>query len=257
MTARFSHEAHRRGDERPYALATELGSAVEESAQERRFEFGPETTAAPSGSYIPEYYEPNYAYPLLIWLHDEGGSERDLLSIMPDISTRNYFGLSLRGPLGSSNSKNGYRWSQEHEDVVAIENEIHEEVRQLRRTYHLHTERVFVGGLGQGATLALQLGLHRPEWFAGVVSIGGEFPSMDKPLAKYRFLQGKRTLLAADHTENQNGNDETLKLGTLLHTAGMTVCTRHYDAGVKLQRDILLDIDRWMMQECYRTVTVE
>lgn len=45
----------------------------------------------------PLHYEPNYRYPLLIWLHGLGESEQTLLSIMPEISLRNYVAIAPRG----------------------------------------------------------------------------------------------------------------------------------------------------------------
>lgn len=256
MTARFSNDPQPYDQDMADVLAAELGYAPDSSAPARRFELEDEA-GSPCATYLPENYEPNYAYPLLVWLHDDGGSERDLLSIMPAISTQNYFGLSLRGPLSARNQEAGFRWLQSHEDVSDVEEDLFQHVRRLRRAYHLHTERVFIGGHGAGATLALQLGLRRPEWFAGMISIGGRTPDMDKPLAKYRLLQGKRTLLAAGADNRLADVAETLKLSTLLHSAGLTVCTRQYQADHGLPRKLLLDIDRWMMQECYRTVTVE
>ena len=45
--------------------------------------------------FVPESYEPNYAYPLIIWLTDSATRQYELCRIMPQISTRNYFGVSL------------------------------------------------------------------------------------------------------------------------------------------------------------------
>src|SRR5690242_12624947 len=62
----------------------------------------PETPATPAprrvleSIFIPEGYEPNYAYPLIVWMvgpHDNKRAE--LKRVMPAISTRNYLGLSF------------------------------------------------------------------------------------------------------------------------------------------------------------------
>jgi phospholipase/carboxylesterase len=258
MNTRFSHNAAKVGGEGlEISAATDLIPTTYSAALKRRFDVDVDTTTSPSATFVPEYYEPNYAYPLLIWLHDEGGSERDLLRIMPEISNRNYFGLSARGPLEARTDQPGYRWSHLIDDAIAIENELYEHVGRLRRMYHIHSERVFIGGCGDGATAAMRAGLRRPEWFAGVAAIGGHMPEMDKPLANYRQLQGKRILLAGGHRDDATQRTHTRELGTLLHTAGMTVCSRTYETAKAAHRSALRDIDRWMMQECYRTVTVE
>src|SRR4051812_27808007 len=48
--------------------------------------------------FVPQRYEPNYAYPLLVLFHGRGGDEQQMVRSMPALSWRNYVGLSLRGP---------------------------------------------------------------------------------------------------------------------------------------------------------------
>src|SRR5258706_14285385 len=48
--------------------------------------------------FIPQRYEPNYAYPLLVLFHARGGDEQQMVRSMPALSGRNYVGLSLRWP---------------------------------------------------------------------------------------------------------------------------------------------------------------
>src|SRR5438270_4702086 len=48
--------------------------------------------------FVPQRYEPNYAYPLLVLFHGRGGDEQQLVRSMPALSWRNYVGLGLRGP---------------------------------------------------------------------------------------------------------------------------------------------------------------
>ena len=49
-------------------------------------------------TFIPQRYEPNYPYPLLVLFHAKGGDEQQMVRSMPALSWRNYVGLSLRGP---------------------------------------------------------------------------------------------------------------------------------------------------------------
>src|SRR5215218_9536913 len=48
--------------------------------------------------FVPQRYEPNYPYPLLVLFHSRGGDEQQMVRSMPALSWRNYVGLSLRGP---------------------------------------------------------------------------------------------------------------------------------------------------------------
>jgi predicted esterase len=94
----------------------------------------------------------------------------------------------------------------------------------------------------------VELTLLRPEWFAGAVAFGGRFPSIPNPLRRYCALQGKRVLLGTGVRDRQGAMRETAKLGHLLHLAGMEVTSRVYDAGHEVDGEMLLDVDRWLME---------
>src|SRR5947208_15448531 len=78
----------------------------------------------------PLHYEPNYAYPLLVWLHDDGGSERELKRIIPLVSLRNYVSLAVRG---TSVDSSGYLWPETPDAVLAAESRMAEAVEQVRQ----------------------------------------------------------------------------------------------------------------------------
>src|SRR4051812_10473638 len=62
--------------------------------------------------FIPQRYEPNYPYPLLVLFHARGGDEEQMVRSMPALSWRNYVGLSLRGPESATKRgrPEGYSW---------------------------------------------------------------------------------------------------------------------------------------------------
>src|SRR5260370_33099 len=52
----------------------------------------------PLRTFLPTGYEPNYPYPLLVFLHGHGGSDEQILRLAPRLSRRNYICIGLRGP---------------------------------------------------------------------------------------------------------------------------------------------------------------
>ena len=62
--------------------------------------------------FVPQRYEPNYAYPLLVMFHGRGGDEHQMVRSMPAMSWRNYVGLGLRGPEVAIRHEHhdGYGW---------------------------------------------------------------------------------------------------------------------------------------------------
>ncbi|HUG89422.1 MAG TPA: dienelactone hydrolase family protein [Planctomycetaceae bacterium] len=189
--------------------------------------------------YVPERYEPNYAYPLLVWLHNGGAGRRELMSLMSRVSTQNYLAVLVACreypaplPQGAAGG------------VVDL---IDATLRSVRRRYHAHTERVYPIGFGNGASLALALVLERPELFGGGIALCGRFPDSKQPLFRFRELNRKPVLLAGGAKDERVPVAEVVRAGRLLHAAGLSVTTRVYDAGHEMTPRMLRDVDRWVM----------
>jgi phospholipase/carboxylesterase len=197
--------------------------------------------------YLPEGYEPNYPYPLVVWFHRAGSDERELREVMPQITAQNCIGLSLRGP--EVEASGGYTWPAWDSSLADLEESLSSTVRMLRREYHVHSERIFPAGFGEGAGVALRLFFSRPEWFGGAAILGCRIPpGKRKILARHRDLAGKRLLLATGSRDRVAPAAGMLYLAHLLHTAGIEIETRVFDTAHELVPAALRRIDHWMME---------
>ncbi|MEX0725774.1 MAG: alpha/beta hydrolase-fold protein, partial [Planctomycetaceae bacterium] len=198
--------------------------------------------------FIPENYEPRYAYPLIVWLHSEGSSERQLLDLMPQISDRNYIGVSIRGALPDPNSLPGqYRWGQTPAQCFATANEIERVIRPIQKRYHIHSSRIYLAGFGNGASMALQVAFSHPERFAGVAALGGLWPKNFTPLTNYRELRETRVLLGTGRNDTQTSVNSVSRAAHLLHAAGLQPMIREYNASHDLTAEMLTDVNHWVM----------
>ena len=201
----------------------------------------------PHAVYLPEHYEPAYAYPVVVWFHDDGGSEADLRRVMPQISDRNYIGVALRG---NSSLEKGHGWSLDETGVASLVDDVRAVTVSLRREYHIHSERIYLAGYGSGATAAVEVMLRQPEWFGGVLSLNGGLPKIDQPLGSLPELKDKRILLATSVNSPTTKVGDVVAAGRLLYAAGMQVGTRVYqDSGHKPSKKMLRDIDSWLMDD--------
>jgi phospholipase/carboxylesterase len=195
---------------------------------------------------VPEHYERNYAYPLLVWLHDSGGDERQLREIMPLVSLRNYVSLAVRG---TSQADRGFEWRETSEGILSAESRVAEAVSEARQRFSVHRGRVFLAGAGAGGTMAMRLALRAPEEYAGAASIGGCFPQGHSPLARLALARRSRLLIMhCRDSINYPIKQVCDELG-LFHAAGMSVTLRQYPCGDELTTQMLRDLDVWLMEQ--------
>src|SRR5205823_70715 len=96
----------------------------------------------PVRTFAPIAYEPRYAYPLIVFLHGEGGNEEQIMRLAPRLSRRNFVSIGLRGPVCRGLNRKGalgYSWGDESH-LEMLEDYLLESIRHTRRQYHIHSE---------------------------------------------------------------------------------------------------------------------
>jgi phospholipase/carboxylesterase len=207
-----------------------------------------QTCATPHSLFAPMHYEPNYAYPLIVWLHGDGTNERQLQRVIPLISMRNYVAVSARGTQPVEGSPPGYRWGTDDKDVIAAEQTVFNCVAAAKEKFNIAPRRVFLAGYQSGGTVAFQIGLHYPHRFAGVLSVAGPFPKSGTPLAELRAVRELPLFIAQGRESLQYPVERTCDELKLFHAAGLNVTLRQYPGGDDLHPQILHDIDVWTME---------
>jgi phospholipase/carboxylesterase len=201
--------------------------------------------------FSPLHYERGYAYPLLVWLHDDGGSERELRRLMPHVSMRNYVAAAARGV--AAGVEHGYVWEHCPDSACEAAERVGECVEAAKRRFNIHANRVFIAGQGSGGTMALRLALRYPELFAGAISIGGAMPRRNAPLNRVNAARSLPILLASSRDSEAYPQATVLDDLRLLHSAGFSLALRQYPGSDELTTTMLADMDRWMMERISST----
>ena len=109
---------------------------------------------------------------MLIVLHDAGEKARHQLDRWSELASEHgYILVAPTWDAGAGPAGANYTYSvKEHAAVV-------ETLRDLRRRFRVDSDRVFLFGLGQGGSMAFDVGLGHPDLFAGVMpmSAGPEY----------------------------------------------------------------------------------
>jgi acetyl esterase/lipase len=115
---------------------------------------------------LPPEYHHHRAYPVLLLLHNTAESPKEAMSPWAELAAK--YGYLLAAPEWGSLLQDRYRYTEkEHEAVVAV-------LLDLRRRFHVDSERIFIAGFGEGGNFAYDLGLRKPSLFAGVVVMCGQ-----------------------------------------------------------------------------------
>ena len=250
------------------------------------FEATSGSTALAEARFIPQRYEPNYPYPLLVLLHDRGSDEQKMLGSMPAMSWRNYVGLSLRGlePLSRRGEPAGFAWGapfvrpdrlrlaprpivppaevvrrafrgDSPDPLDRLEDALFTSIRNLRRTLHVHSERIFLVGVGEGAGVAFRLGLAYPERFAGVVAINGWLPGGCAPLANLKAARALNVLAVHGEWNARASVDRARRDVSTLRAGGLKVAFQSYPCAHRITAPMLSDVDNWLINQCTTAIS--
>lgn len=232
--------------------------------------------------FVPMRYEPNYPYPLLVLFHNRGGDEHHMVRSMPAMTWRNYVGLGLRGPevVQRRERQEGFGWGPSFarpdrrqpraipappdrevvrrvlatdgpsDAIDALEDGVFSAVRDVRRTLHVHSERIFLVGCGEGAAVAFRLGLTYPERFAGVVAINGWLPSGFRPLARLKECRDLRILVVHGEWNARAPIDLARKGVSTLRAGGLKVAFQTYPCAHRVTSPMMADVDTWLINQC-------
>lgn len=114
---------------------------------------------------LPPEYHHGRAYPVLIVLTHAGINPEDVLAPLINEADKNGYILVVP-EWNNAFVKNGWQWDgADHVWVTAA-------LRDAVRHFTVDNDRVFMVGVGDGANMAMDVGMSHPDLFAGVIAMG-------------------------------------------------------------------------------------
>lgn len=203
-------------------------------------------TSRPFQTFLPQHFEENYAYPLIVWLHSAGDDPQQLLRVMPLISLRNYCAVAPAGSKGDWH--HGFFWDQQPTGIERAQRGIEEAIAQVAGRVKINRQRVFLAGYGSGGSMALRVAMRNPELYAGVASVNGPLPRGCNPLGNLKRSRQISVLWAHCRDSLEFPEQQLCEQLRLLHIGGFNVTVRQYPFGDELPALALRDLDRWIME---------
>lgn len=206
----------------------------------------------PIRTFAPIGYEPRYAYPLIVFLHGDGGNEEQILRLAPRVSRRNFVSIGLRGPVCLGPNRKGalgFSWG-DASHLTMLEDYLLSAIRETRLHYHIHSERIYLAGFAEGATLAYRMGLLFPDKVSGVISLNGHMPRENRPLLRLPDVRSLQVFIAHGIANSVVPITLPREDRRLLYAAGVDVEMHTYASNHRLHKDMLRDVNRWIIRRC-------
>ncbi len=207
--------------------------------------------------FIPAGYTPRYDYPLIVWLHHDGGSERDVAHVVPHMSVQNYLGVGVRGCRAIESSGLRFGWSDSATGTAVAEQAVLNAIDVIADRYSVNRQKVFLVGYCEGGSAALRIGLRHPNLFAGIATLGGKLPDSGRLLCNLQAARELPLYLATYRDSEQWPVEQVCQNVRLLHAARMKAEVRQYPLAGDLCTQMLGDLNRWVMSIVLNTPITE
>lgn len=197
----------------------------------------------------PLQYEKNYAYPLIVWLHSDSQKATQLQSILPEISMQNYVGVAPQAPVG--NFQCGYHWDQDFDSIQTAQESVFDAIDVACKRFNIAKKRIFLAGLGGGATMALRIAMKQPEQFAGVIALNGPMPEGHSVLSRWKEAR-QLPVFWAHHKSSQGKTSAAAMCQNFqeLFTYGfLNLVAREYPTLKNLENLAPREINKWIMEQ--------
>ncbi|MCP4580608.1 MAG: hypothetical protein GY839_03265 [candidate division Zixibacteria bacterium] len=207
---------------------------------------------------LPENYDPNKAYPLLIGLHGLGSDADEFITLWNSFTKPEFIYVALQGhyPVLGEN-RIGYSWSlriaQEegmtNDDIFIAVEYIAQTASGIAKNYKISD--TFVMGFSQGATFTYLAGINYPELFEGIFCFGGRFPADLLSEQAVKNASDKLRIFIS-HGKNEPGNSFTQAITSreALKSYGYDVkFSPHDGAHVPPPPIVMYEFQRWMKEK--------
>ncbi len=200
--------------------------------------------------FLPLHYEPNYNYPLVVWLHSDGFNENQVDHVMPHISVRNYVAAGIRGVRAADSAGHRFDWPTSPAAIQAAHHAVIETIDEAVEQFSIHSQRIVLAGYGSGGSMALRIAMRQPERFAGVVALGARLPRGRSVFGQLSHLRANPLrMLWSWGTDNprfrHDALNEDLRQAMMIKAR---VEVRQYPADDEMDTVVLRDVNEWIMR---------
>ena len=204
---------------------------------------------------LPDEYNPDWPYPLVIMLHGFGANMDDLAGLAPAINRRGYIYACPNAPipfdLGYGNT--GYGWTSPRgqatpEEVTTAETLLAEFFDEVFVQFRVAPGRAILLGFSQGGGMTYRCGLGRAQAFAGLVALSATLPATEELEAKLPEDRSQPIFVAHGRSDPLVSMETGEAARRFLVGAGYCPEYHEYAMGHEISGEVLSDLVLWLNQ---------
>ena len=204
---------------------------------------------------VPDDYDENRRYPLVIMVHGFGANMQDLAGLAPAINARGYVYACPNAPiafdLGAGHA--GYGWASPRgestpEEYATAESLLGEFFDEVFQQFFVGPGNALLLGFSQGGGMTYRCGLTRPDTFAGLVALSATLP--EKNILEER-LPADRTqpiFIAHGLSDPLIPTETAQEAKAFLEGAGYSPEYHEYAMAHEISGEVLRDVVPWIAQ---------
>ena len=202
---------------------------------------------------LPDDYDPQTSYPLIIMLHGFGANMQDLAGLAPVINSRDYIYACPNAPIvfDLGGGRPGYGWSSPRgqsttEEIQTAELLLAGFFEEVLQQFQVAPGRALLLGFSQGGGMTYRCGLGRPETFAGLVALSASLP--DPEILQDRLPEARTQSIFVAHgtSDPMIAAERAHAARAFLEEAGYPLEFHEYAMGHEINQDVLSDLIPWI-----------
>ena len=202
---------------------------------------------------LPDEYDPDASYPLLILLHGFGANMEDLASLAPAISRTGYVYAYPNAPISFDlgGGQVGYGWTSPRglaspEEVQVAEDLLDAFFEEVFEQFKVTASNCILAGFSQGGGMTYRCGLRRLDPFAGLVALSASLQDPQELEARLPEDRSQRIFVAHGLLDPLIAADRARAAREFLEGVGYHPDYHEYDMAHVISMDVLNDLIPWM-----------
>ena len=200
-------------------------------------------------TYIPDKFDKNKKYGVIILMHGYGASMYDLVDIAPIINDTDFIYIFPNAPIEIEIGfeKKGYAWFPiETVDISPSDKRLKLTIKEALAMFEYNKEKLFIGGFSQGGMMTIHSGISSNIAYSGAIILSSKI-FINTPIGiDINKPDNTRIFMTHGKLDTVISIEEGRMTRKKLINLGFHVDYYEYNIGHEINLEILSELSKWL-----------